>query len=83
MERELISQPEPEITLRGSCGECRHSHFSIQGMFSNPHLMCRAHPPRTQLIPGEGIGNFQMTALYPIVDRNATCGEFEATRVSN
>jgi len=82
MDRSLADQPEVDLrpTLRGSCAECRHSTFGIQGMFQNAHLMCRAHPPRVQIIPGKGPAEFQLTALFPIIDRNSTCGEFEAPR---
>jgi hypothetical protein len=54
--------------------------IGVQGQFQQPHLMCRAHPPHPSMFRGNprNAAEMNLTALYPIVDPNGTCGEYEA-----
>lgn len=60
----------------GRCKNCEHSRLTQQ--MGVQALYCHRNPPAFQLMPGQGNANFIMAGMWPPVDADESCGEYES-----
>jgi hypothetical protein len=71
---QVEAQRKLDARIRGFCIECTHSAM-ISQLGNSGQLCCRRNPPRLTGIPTAQGVNY--VSLYPGVEQNWTCGEFE------